>query len=318
MLIGLSMCSQIAWYFSLVMIARDIAVTFVRNWMEDCNISVVKAAKMPGKLKTTFQCSLIFVALAPNFGGKVEMVLILSALAMALSLISGMQIAILAINARDSDWLSGTDGRIGLANWWSLSRMALAMLVPYIYAAQVFGHSSNLIALVTLVVAVATDAVDGFIARLRNETTKVGKYLDPLCDKLIFYPVLISMIFVTDLAKMAPFSGNYAMRLAVYAAMFLIVFRDFGFIVWFAIWGRKMKQGMASNIWDKLRFVAIVVFLATLALLLVSVGVEAAGVLSWVMVLAIFACAALSVVTMVFGILRITNTTPVNTHKNKR
>jgi cardiolipin synthase (CMP-forming) len=54
------------------------------------------------------------------------------------------------------------------------------------------------VAVTLLVVAAATDVVDGWLARRRGETTAIGALLDPIADK-IFVAVVIATLVVAGL-----------------------------------------------------------------------------------------------------------------------
>lgn len=87
--------------------------------------------------------------------------------------------------------------RLGIANWITLIRMTLipVFLVVLLgqYAAEWTDWRPWLAAAVFTVLA-ATDAVDGYVARSRNEVTTFGKFIDPLADKLLVTAALVGLV----------------------------------------------------------------------------------------------------------------------------
>jgi len=69
------------------------------------------------------------------------------------------------------------------------------LMIP-IFMIVLFSSSpnSNYIAAIIFAVAALTDALDGHIARSRNQITTFGKFIDPLADKLLVSAALISMV----------------------------------------------------------------------------------------------------------------------------
>ena len=82
-----------------------------------------------------------------------------------------------------------------LANWLTVLRI---FLVPLLVIHLVYGLYGW--ALLTIGLAAITDALDGLFARTRNETTDLGKMLDPLADKLLITSCLIVLALPNDTA----------------------------------------------------------------------------------------------------------------------
>jgi CDP-diacylglycerol--glycerol-3-phosphate 3-phosphatidyltransferase len=79
-----------------------------------------------------------------------------------------------------------------LANLLTVSRIVLVpVFMAFILMDIPFG---SVIAAFLFVCAAATDWLDGYIARRRNEITTIGKLLDPLADKLLISGALIALV----------------------------------------------------------------------------------------------------------------------------
>jgi cardiolipin synthase (CMP-forming) len=81
-----------------------------------------------------------------------------------------------------------------LANQITILRI---MLIPAFVLLTVYGHLGA--ALAVFLVAGATDAIDGLIARLTSHPTSFGAWLDPMADKLL----LVTTFVVLTLPQIA-------------------------------------------------------------------------------------------------------------------
>ena len=68
------------------------------------------------------------------------------------------------------------------------------LLIPVIVGLLLYGYVEY--ALVMLIVAALTDALDGSIARMANQRTRFGAYLDPLADKLLLMTIFITLTWL--------------------------------------------------------------------------------------------------------------------------
>lgn len=92
-------------------------------------------------------------------------------------------------------------------------------------------------AFLIVVLAGATDILDGYLARTRGQVTQVGIMLDPLADKCMMITVIISLLV----------SGKIPWLVA--AAMFI---RDAGMIVGSAFFHFRGKRTVPANSMGKL------------------------------------------------------------------
>src|SRR5437867_147789 len=73
--------------------------------------------------------------------------------------------------------------------------MGRVVLVPFVLVfIDNFSPVRSFIASLLYIGAAAGDALDGYLARSRGEVSMLGKFLDPLADKLIVTAVLVFMV----------------------------------------------------------------------------------------------------------------------------
>lgn len=71
-------------------------------------------------------------------------------------------------------------------------------LMAFIAMALFFGADWHLTAIVLYTISAALDGVDGLVARICNKVTELGKWFDPLCDKLTYLPALLGFSYFYD------------------------------------------------------------------------------------------------------------------------
>lgn len=83
---------------------------------------------------------------------------------------------------------------MNLPNALTVGRIAITPLVAVL--PFVNGSTVRLIAFVLFVIAAVTDYVDGYLARRDNQITTLGKWLDPLADKLLLVGTFAPMYWL--------------------------------------------------------------------------------------------------------------------------
>jgi len=87
---------------------------------------------------------------------------------------------------------------VNLPNWLTLSRLVAIPVLMVLILTDFRYHDQ--IAAGVFVAASLTDTLDGNLARARGQVTELGKFLDPLADKLFILSVLIVLVQVRALA----------------------------------------------------------------------------------------------------------------------
>ncbi|MCD8321350.1 MAG: CDP-diacylglycerol--glycerol-3-phosphate 3-phosphatidyltransferase [Oscillospiraceae bacterium] len=164
---------------------------------------------------------------------------------------------------------------MNLPNKLTLSRIGctVLMVVFLLIDGPVFAWLSVLM----FVAASLTDMADGHIARSRNLVTNLGKFMDPLADKILNYSVMVLLI---------------PEGLIPPVALVIILFREF---LVSGIRQVAVEQGkvIAANIWGKIKTLVQDVSLAAI-LLFRAVGVSFLAPMSLTL---IWLCAALTVIS---------------------
>ena len=87
---------------------------------------------------------------------------------------------------------------VNLPNSLTFARIIVVPLIGVVVLTTVmetwFGVSSYAIAIALFLVAALTDMLDGHLARKRNQVSTLGKFLDPIADKLLISASLIVLV----------------------------------------------------------------------------------------------------------------------------
>ena len=158
---------------------------------------------------------------------------------------------------------------MNLPTWITLSRL---LGLPFIlYLLNYPTPENRWLCVCIFVVAAGTDWVDGYLARRLDMVTELGKFLDPLVDKLL---VLGSLLALIEL-QLVPAWG-----------VFLILARELAIAGWRVnpnLTGNSSIAG--ANIWGKLKTVVQIIAIALLIAPLSSRWDTPTMVLFWLAVI---------------------------------
>jgi CDP-diacylglycerol---glycerol-3-phosphate 3-phosphatidyltransferase len=150
--------------------------------------------------------------------------------------------------------MQGTFSIITLPTWVTLSRL---LAVPVILAILSWQDSelSRAIALTAFLIAALTDWLDGYLARKLNQVSDLGKFLDPLVDKLL---VLAPLLLLVQIGQVPAWG------------VFLIVAREMVITAWRGAPSSSTSsetttpQIVGANLWGKAKTVIQIVAIAAL------------------------------------------------------
>ena len=132
--------------------------------------------------------------------------------------------------------------KLNLPNKITISRIVLIPFVIFFYFANFIPYNiGKFVAVFIFMLAAYTDHLDGYLARKNNQVTNLGKFLDPIADKLLVFGALI-LICVDGTVP----------RIFAELVLFIMMARDF-------IIGALRQVGASNNViisadkWGKLK-----------------------------------------------------------------
>ena len=118
-----------------------------------------------------------------------------------------------------------------------LTILRMIMIVPFVVfmLAPIGGAAGKWIALALFVAASLTDLLDGKIARKYNLVTDVGKFMDPLADKLLVCSALICLV---ELGRIPSWIVIIIISREFIISGFRLVASDKGVVIAASWWGK--------------------------------------------------------------------------------
>lgn len=99
--------------------------------------------------------------------------------------------------------VSSGDGKVSDGNLANLITIIRILLAPLFFWLLIADNGDNgpvrYVAAVLFILAIATDGVDGMLARRRNLVTNVGVLLDPIADKVLIGAALVALSILGEL-----------------------------------------------------------------------------------------------------------------------
>lgn len=92
---------------------------------------------------------------------------------------------------------------MNLPNRITLSRIVLVPVFLLILSIKI--KYGQFLAAAVFILAASTDGLDGYLARKRKEVTRLGKFMDPLADKLLISAALISLVELRQISAWVAF-----------------------------------------------------------------------------------------------------------------
>lgn len=130
---------------------------------------------------------------------------------------------------------------MNLANKLTLFRIILVpviLIIPYLpIQGDLWGIPLTYIIIdLIFILASATDKLDGYIARSRNQITTFGKFLDPIADKIL---VIVAMLILVEAGRLpAWIPAIVVIREFIVSGYRLIAVERQGKVIAASIWGK--------------------------------------------------------------------------------
>lgn len=119
-----------------------------------------------------------------------------------------------------------------VSNIITISRLALLPFIVHFLLTD-----QRVIAFAIMLISLLSDGLDGYLARRLHQESRLGKFLDPLCDKIFLAVILVTLFYI----KVVPLW-----------VVVLIVSRDFLILLGSYILLKNKSVVQVSNIFGKI------------------------------------------------------------------
>ena len=126
-----------------------------------------------------------------------------------------------------------------LANFISLFRAFLAIPIIYSMAYEMWNWLTGYL----IIIAVLSDALDGYFARRSKAVTHFGKWLDPAADFIVIISILVYLVGTNQFPIW--FFAFYLARHVIIAG-FAIYCINYGYMILHANWWGKWATGIST------------------------------------------------------------------------
>ncbi len=184
---------------------------------------------------------------------------------------------------------------MNLPNKLTVLRMVLIPFVMFFYLADFIPFGiGKIAALVIFIVAALTDLLDGKIARKHNLVTNLGKFLDPIADKILTAAALFMLIAGVNPVIPAPYGV---------IVVTIIIAREF-MVSALRLIAASQGTVLAADIWGKAKTMVqmIAIPICMLIPFLTEVGGVALWFISTVTIIGWVAIGAATILTIVSGV----------------
>ncbi len=111
-----------------------------------------------------------------------------------------------------------------IPNFLTITRIVFSLVIIILLNQE--NNFFNLICLVLFVFGSITDYLDGFFARLFNQTSKLGAILDPISDKLLVCGTLIALISISTISDFNVFAASIIILREIFVSGLREFFKD--------------------------------------------------------------------------------------------